>query len=87
LYVIRVNAQIRDDLRAFLLQRGISAGIHYPIALPNLAAYAYLNHGPDDFPEATKASGEILSLPIYPELTEAETLHVCETLAEFLSPQ
>ena len=48
--------------------KGISTGIHYPIALPNLKAYLYLNHNGNDFPEATKASQEILSLPMFPEL-------------------
>ena len=85
LYVIRVEAQLRDSLRAFLEQRGIATGIHYPIALPNLLAYAYLNHRPEDFPEATTASGEILSLPMFPELTEAQISYVCESVEGFLS--
>jgi len=40
--------------------------------LPNLKAYSYLNHNGNDFPEATKASQEIPSLPIYPELEETQ---------------
>ena len=48
--------------------KGISTGIHYPIALPNLRAYTDLNHNENDFPEASKASEEILSLPMFPEL-------------------
>jgi dTDP-4-amino-4,6-dideoxygalactose transaminase len=85
LYVIRVDARVREDLRAFLQQHGVSAGIHYPIALPNLAAYAYLNHRPDDFPQATKASGEILSLPMYPELDDDAIAYTCGLVADFVS--
>ena len=85
LFVIRIESQFRDGLRAFLEQRGVSTGIHYPIALPNLSAYAYLNHRPDDFPQATEASAEILSLPMFPELTEEQIAYVCESVELFLS--
>ena len=85
LYVIRVDARVREDLRVFLQQHGVSAGIHYPIALPNLAAYAYLNHRPDHFPQATKASGEILSLPMYPELDDDAIAYTCGLVADFVS--
>jgi dTDP-4-amino-4,6-dideoxygalactose transaminase len=84
LYVIRVKAGKRDELRDFLQRHGISTGIHYPIALPNLAAYAHLNHNPGDFPEATRASHEVLSLPIYPELRDSDIEYVCRTVATFL---
>jgi dTDP-4-amino-4,6-dideoxygalactose transaminase len=84
LYVIRVNADVRDTLRNFLQEEGIATGIHYPIALPNLLAYRYLNHQPSDFPEATAASGEIISLPMFAELTEAEIRYVCDAVQEFL---
>ena len=87
LYVIRIDAQLRDGLRAFLEERGVSVGIHYPIALPNLLAYAYMNHRPEDFPEATKASGEILSLPMFPELTDDQISYVARTVGEFVATQ
>ena len=60
----------------------MGAGIHYPIALPYLNAYQYLGHGPQDFPESFKASGEILSLPIFPELTEAQVDYIADKLAK-----
>jgi dTDP-4-amino-4,6-dideoxygalactose transaminase len=85
LYIIRVDAAVRDELRDFLPTRGISVGIHYPIALPNLTAYAYLKHSPSDFPEASKASGEILSLPMFPEMTDEQIAYVCQNVGEFLS--
>ena len=83
LYVIRVSADTRDNLRTFLQHHGISTAIHYPIALPNLAAYAHLGHLPSDYPEATRASQEILSLPIYPELNGSDIEYVCRTAASF----
>ena len=60
---------------------GISTGIHYPIALPYLDAYRSLGHDSGDFPDSLKASGEILSLPMFPELTEEQIQHVAEKIA------
>jgi dTDP-4-amino-4,6-dideoxygalactose transaminase len=76
---------MRDDVRVYLEERGVATGIHYPIALPNLAAYAYLKHKREDLPQATKASEEILSLPMFPELTDAQIDYVCESVTHFLS--
>ncbi len=83
LYVVRVDGALRKDMQAHLKAKGISTGIHYPIALPNLKAYAYLNHGTSDFPEATRASGEILSLPLYPELTETQIAFIAAEIRNF----
>ena len=80
LYVVRVPQGSREKLQADLKSKGISTGIHYPIALPNLKAYAYLNHKPSDFPEATKASSEILSLPMYPELSEEQIKFIAQSV-------
>lgn len=85
LYVVRVKADMRQQLQDFLRTKSISTGIHYPIALPNLRAYAYLNHKVGDFPEATRASQEILSLPIYPELDEAQIHYITGKIREFFS--
>jgi len=85
LYVIRVPAERRAALQAYLQSKGISTGIHYPIALPNLKAYAYLNHAGPDFPEATKASREIVSLPMYPELEEEQIAYIAGRLGEFFA--
>ena len=85
LYVVRVNKGLRDKLQSYLKTKGIFAGIHYPIALPNLKAYAYLNHCECDFPVATKASNEILSLPMFPELEESQIRYVVETIKEFFA--
>ncbi len=82
LYVVRVKKELRQGLQEFLQSRGISTGIHYPIALPNLLAYSYLGHRPDDFPEATRASHEIVSLPMYPELTESQIGYIAEAIKD-----
>lgn len=79
LYVVRVAN--RDAVQTALKEQRIGTGIHYPIALPNLKAYRYLEHTPEDFPIATRYSKEILSLPMYPELTEGQIEYVCDRLS------
>jgi dTDP-4-amino-4,6-dideoxygalactose transaminase len=83
LYVVRVPAESRQKFQDHLQAKGISTGIHYPIALPNLLAYAYLGHSEGDFPEATKASREIVSLPMFPELSESQIRYVAEAAKAF----
>jgi len=83
LYVVRADAERRAPLQEFLKAKGVSTGIHYPVALPYLKAYAYVNPGPDDFPAAKRASGEVLSLPIYPELDESQVTYVAKAVKEF----
>ena len=84
LYVIR--AKERDELMRFLKERQIETAIHYPTPLPNLPAYQYLGHNVTDFPVATQLQGEILSLPMFPELTSAQIQYVAETIKEFYRP-
>jgi dTDP-4-amino-4,6-dideoxygalactose transaminase len=81
LYVVRVPGGRREAVQEHLQKNGVNTGIHYPIALPYLNAYRHLNHGPADFPEALRASGEILSLPMFPELSEEQIDYVAATLA------
>jgi dTDP-4-amino-4,6-dideoxygalactose transaminase len=83
LYVVRTKKELRSKIQEYLRSKGISTGIHYPIALPNLRAYGYLNHNGDDFPEASKASQEIFSLPMFPELTEAQVSYITEEIDKF----
>lgn len=84
LYVVRVCDGSRAALQNHLQSRGISTGIHYPIALPNLKAYSYMNQDRGEYPEATRASEEILSLPMYPELEPHEIRYIAEKVKEFL---
>jgi len=81
LYVVRVKKESRQKFQDHLQSKGVSTGIHYPIALPNLLAYAYLGHSEKDFPEATRVSQEIVSLPMFPELSEAQIQYVTESIA------
>jgi len=83
LYVVRMKK--RDLVQKALAENGVSAGIHYPIALPLLQAYRYLGHSGKDFPVATQYAQEILSLPMYPELSEGQVEYVCNQLKNALS--
>jgi dTDP-4-amino-4,6-dideoxygalactose transaminase len=85
LYVVRVKSEFRQKLQEHLKAKGISTGIHYPIALPNLKAYAYLRNSPKEFHEATRASQEILSLPIYPELIDDQIRFITTNIIKFSS--
>ena len=85
LYVVRVKNGNRQKLQEHLKSNGISTGIHYPIALPNLKAYEYLNYSKNDFPKATEASHEILSLPMFPELEESQIEYIAQKIREFIN--
>jgi dTDP-4-amino-4,6-dideoxygalactose transaminase len=82
LYVTRVKN--RDEVHKKLQSKNIFAGIHYPIALPFLKAYAYLQHSPQDFPVSFQLQNEILSLPLFPEMTEEAQTSVVQSLKECL---
>lgn len=81
LYVIR--AKKRDELAKYLKDNGVETAVHYPTILPNLEAYSYLGLTPDQFPVATAYQQEILSLPMYPELTEEQIKYIAQKLKEF----
>ena len=80
LYVVRHPR--RDALAASLKERGIGTLIHYPIPLHLQPAFAGLGGKPGDFPVAEKAAGEILSLPIYPEMTDEQALTVARAVRD-----
>ncbi len=81
LYVIR--AARRDALRTYLAERGIETGIHYPAPIHLQPAYTDLGYKQGGFPVAEKAAAEILSLPMFPELTNEQINFVCDNLATF----
>ncbi|MBC8044528.1 MAG: DegT/DnrJ/EryC1/StrS family aminotransferase [Rhizobacter sp.] len=83
LYVVQVPN--RDEVQAALKAEGIETGIHYPTALPLMQAYAYQNHTAKDFPVAASQMDKLLSLPMYPELTEEMIMHVCRSLRKSLA--
>lgn len=81
LYVIRTER--RDELRAFLKQSGVETVLNYPVALPFLKAYAYLGHAPEQFPVAHANQARILSLPIFPEMTDEMVHSVVDRIRVF----
>jgi dTDP-4-amino-4,6-dideoxygalactose transaminase len=81
LYVIRTDR--RDNLAEFLKKNEVQTVINYPIALPFLPAYKRFNHQAADFPNAFRNQSELLSLPIYPELTDSQICKVIELIEEF----
>lgn len=83
LYVIRTKN--RDELQNYLQAWGISTGIHYPTALPFLKAYGYLNHKPEDFPVAYDYQKEVLSLPMFPELSTEMIEYVAGQVKDFFA--
>jgi dTDP-4-amino-4,6-dideoxygalactose transaminase len=80
LYVVRHPR--RDALAAALRERGVGTLIHYPIPLHLQPAFAMLGGKPGDLPVAEKATGEILSLPLYPELRDDQVRVVVEAVRE-----
>ena len=83
LYVVKCKD--RDGLAEHLASNGVQTVINYPVALPYLPAYARYNHRPSDFPNAFRNQSEILSLPIYPELTDEQVDTVIELIAEYFN--
>jgi dTDP-4-amino-4,6-dideoxygalactose transaminase len=83
LYVVR--ADDRDGLMNHLKKVGIGSGIHYPIPLHLQKAYAGLNYRLGDLPVAEKAAAEIVSLPMFPQLTAEQQARVAEEVLRFSS--
>lgn len=83
LYVVRVAE--RGRVLAELNDAGIGAGIHYPVPVHLTPAYASLGHTAGDFPVAEQAADTILSLPLYPHITEAQQNRVADALATAVS--
>lgn len=82
LYVVRV--QDRDRVLAKLREQGIDAGVHYPVPLHLQPAYSHLGYHEGDFPVTERVAREILSLPIFPEMTADQVDRVAQTLERAL---
>jgi dTDP-4-amino-4,6-dideoxygalactose transaminase len=78
-----IRAQERDALAAYLKKNEIPHAIYYPIPLHRQKALAIAGDGKTDFPEAERASSEVLSLPMHTELTEDQIARVSDTIKEF----
>jgi dTDP-4-amino-4,6-dideoxygalactose transaminase len=80
-----IRSTRRDDLKTFLHAAGVPSEIYYPLCIHLQEAFSYLGHGHDDFPESEKASREVLSLPVYPELPDAQQDRVVQAISDFRS--
>jgi dTDP-4-amino-4,6-dideoxygalactose transaminase len=80
-YTLRVRD--RDALREWLAARSIGTAVYYPLPLHLQPCFSYLGHGAGDFPESERAAGEVLSLPIFPELEGGELEEVAAAIEEF----
>lgn len=80
-YVIR--AARRDDLMRFLRENGVECEVYYPIPLHLQECFAFLGGKRGDYPEAERAAGEVLALPVYPELGAPEREYVVRRIREF----
>lgn len=76
-HVYAVRTTDRVSLQRTLQSHGVSSGIHYPIPVHLQPAYAELGHGVGSFPESERAANEVLSLPMFPELTATQIEQVC----------
>ncbi len=81
LFVVRTPQ--RDALKAYLAERGIGTDVHYPKPVHLQAPYAQYGDGPGSLPATEQLAVEILSLPIYPELSPDDVDYVCQTLRTY----
>ena len=80
-YTLRVGR--RDALQAHLKTRGIGSAIYYPVPLHHQPCFAHLGYGVGSLPQAERAAEEVLSVPIYPELTHTQLDCVIDAIREF----
>jgi len=78
-----IRCSDRDALRSSLRDAGIPTEVYYPIPLHLQPAFSYLGYAPGDFPESEQVSREVLALPVFPEMTEAQQRSVVEAIAAF----
>ncbi|MEW6103497.1 MAG: DegT/DnrJ/EryC1/StrS family aminotransferase [bacterium] len=83
LYVVRTRE--RDEFQEYLSNKGIATGIHYKIPIHLQEACKHYGYKEGDFPEAEKISKEILSLPIYPELSDDDIEYIAMAIGEFFN--
>ncbi|HYP54350.1 MAG TPA: DegT/DnrJ/EryC1/StrS family aminotransferase, partial [Pyrinomonadaceae bacterium] len=83
LYVVQSDA--RDALQKRLADAGVQTGIHYPVPVHLQPAYSGHGHRPGDFPESERQAARLLSLPMFPELTDEQIEHVAAVIHDAAS--
>jgi dTDP-4-amino-4,6-dideoxygalactose transaminase len=84
-YAIRVPGGRRDALRAHLSENGVGSEIYYPVPMHQQECFTYLQADRSNLVETEKASEEVLNLPIFPSLTEAEQCRVVDMVADYFA--
>ena len=82
-HTLVAQAERRDALRSFLGERGIGSAVHYPVPIHLSRAGQELGYAPGAFPMAERQASRIVSLPVYPELSDADIDRVCAAIAAF----
>jgi dTDP-4-amino-4,6-dideoxygalactose transaminase len=85
-HLFTVRHSDRDHIRHILQEQGISTGIHYPVPLPCLPPYLAAGNKPEDFPESVRHTSNVLSLPLYPLMTEEMIDRVASSLLHAAAP-
>jgi dTDP-4-amino-4,6-dideoxygalactose transaminase len=81
LYVVRTSQ--RDELQKHLTEQGVGTAVHYPTPIHRQGAYRFLDLGPGSYPVAERSAAQVLSLPIYPELTDTKARHVAACILDW----
>ena len=82
-FCVLVKDGKRDALKQHLLDSGVGCAVYYPLSLHLQECFKELGGKPGDYPESEKASGEILALPIFGELSAEQLEYVVSTIAKF----
>jgi dTDP-4-amino-4,6-dideoxygalactose transaminase len=80
LMIVRLDAARRDAIRGAMGEQGVATAIHYPTPIHLQKAFAYLGQGPGSCPVAERSAGEMISLPMFPDMTVAQADHVADVL-------
>jgi dTDP-4-amino-4,6-dideoxygalactose transaminase len=86
-FTIRISSSIknRDELRVFLKTEGIASAVYYPLSLHLQEVYQYLGYTLGDLPNCEQAQGQVISLPMYPELSTEQVGEVATHINNFFA--